>query len=245
MAAGRKMALVPIDMLQRMKSSLTPLTNPNKEQVVKKMEEVKSLIDEEHMPESLKASRMNEKVKNYSVFADKLIAPAKAAAAAATVTKDDDNGMLYNSLPKTFREPAKSLMDELKKHSDKIKWNPITNEVTVHGKVMKGSNILDLVGDVLRTRKSAVTPMHSNAFLKILADLNIPEGFVKNKYRISKFRSYKQNHDGDSDDDDDDISFRRLQVTKARKRLAESGTHRFDGSKRYLTPKKKHRWMKV
>ena len=218
---GRKMALIPIDMLKQ-KQNLTPLTSPNKDQVVKKMDEVSSLLDDEHLPESLKVSRLNEKLNNYSVFADKLIEEDKI--------QDDDDDDLFNPLPKTFRQPAKVLMSKLKKHSKVIKWDPITNEVTLHGKVLRGSNILDLVGDVLRSRKST-PPMHSDIFLKTLANLNMPEEFVKNKYRISKFRSYKQRDEVDGGQ-------------PAKRRPKE----RFNSTKRYLnTPlkKKQYKWLKV
>ena len=75
----------------------------------------------------------------------------------------------------------------------------------------------------MRSRKTVKAPVHGDAFLKILANLNVPEEFVKNKYQISKFRSYKHNdpYDIDVDDDgEDEISFRRQQVVRDRKRLA-------------------------
>ena len=56
----------------------------------------------------------------------------------------------------------------------------------------------------------------------MLANLNVPEEFVKNKYQISKFRSYKHNDldDIDVDHGEDEISFRRQQVLRTRKQLA-------------------------
>ena len=70
------MALIPIEILDQMKkANLTPLTQPNKDRVVKEMAELSSLFRDEGLPYSLKASRYSEKLKDYSTFAKKLIEP--------------------------------------------------------------------------------------------------------------------------------------------------------------------------
>ena len=76
MVEGRKMALIPIDMLDQLRRpNLMPLTNPNKDQVIQKMDEVTTILNDGHLLDSVKAARLNEKVKNYSTFADKLVDP--------------------------------------------------------------------------------------------------------------------------------------------------------------------------
>ena len=68
------MALIPIEMLDQMKKAdLTPLTQPIKDRVVNEMAEISSLLSDDGLPESLKTSRYSEKLKNYSMFANKLI----------------------------------------------------------------------------------------------------------------------------------------------------------------------------
>ena len=56
---------------------------------------------------------------------------------------------------------------------------------------MADSNLIDLVGDVLRNRKSVSSPMYSDALLQLLVDLNVPEDFIRNKNRLAQFRSLK------------------------------------------------------
>ena len=56
---------------------------------------------------------------------------------------------------------------------------------------MVGSNLVDLVGDVLRNRKTVYPPMYSDAFLQLLADINVPEEFIWNKSRLPEFRLRK------------------------------------------------------
>ena len=69
--------------------------------------------------------------------------------------------------------------------------------------------------------------------------MNVPEEFVKNKYQISKFRSYK--HDDDIEDGEGEISFRRQQVLGARKQLAAEKRRIRIISK--LNPTKKFKWF--
>ena len=44
------------------------------------------------------------------------------------------------------------------------------NEVTINGEHLPVSNIVDLIGDVLRSRKTTLPPPHSSTFLEMLAN---------------------------------------------------------------------------
>ena len=123
MAEGRKMALIPIEMLdQAKKANLTPLTQPNKDRVVKEMAEMSSLLRDEGLPDSLKASRYSKKLKDYSTFANKLIEPTvqKQQQSSPSVHPQQDK---FASLPTTYRAPANVLMNELEKYPHMIQWN--------------------------------------------------------------------------------------------------------------------------
>jgi hypothetical protein len=211
---AKKMALVPIDMLSMIKRShedLTPLTNPNKDQVLKKMGHVTDILQDEQLPEDIKTSRLNEEINKYSIFANKLLKPLSIekttpAINKVTVVPDD----ILSSIPKTYHASAKVLLDKLRKHPKLIKWSPLNHEVEVRGRKLKGSNIVDLVNNVIRTRKNIPDPVYGDTFLKVLADLNLPEELVKNKKHINKFRSLKQKFDESGDDgnisEDDGVS---------------------------------------
>ena len=58
----------------------------------------------------------------------------------------------------TMQNNANALMKELEKHPNIIQWNPVNSEVTVEGKTLKGSNIVDLIGHVMRSRKTVKAP---------------------------------------------------------------------------------------
>ena len=83
------------------------------------------------------------------------------------------------------------MLTELEKYQQRVQWDDNTNELTIDGKRMVGSNLVDLVGDILRNRKTVSPPMYSDAFLQLLADVNVPEEFIRNKSRLAQFRSLK------------------------------------------------------
>ena len=56
---------------------------------------------------------------------------------------------------------------------------------------MKNSNLVDLIGDLIRNRKTDNIPEHTNDLLKVMAKLNIPEEFIKNKNRLKSYRLFK------------------------------------------------------
>ena len=164
------MALIPIEMLDQMKkANLTPLTQPIKDRVVKEMVEMSSLLRDEGLPESLKASRYSEKLKNYSTFANKLIEPTvqQQNTHSPAVPPQQD---MFTYLPTTYRAPENVLLKEFEKYPHMIQWNPTTHEVFVKGHTLKGSNVVDLVSDFL-------SPHSWKLVLKILVNLNLPGWF--------------------------------------------------------------------
>ena len=58
MTEGRKMALIPFDMLQQCKNqpNLTPLTNPNQNQLVKTMDQMQTILNDNTLPENVKSN---------------------------------------------------------------------------------------------------------------------------------------------------------------------------------------------
>ena len=79
-------------------------------------------------------------------------------------------------MPPTLQKQARQLMQHLRGNGDIILWSP-NGEVSIKGERLVGSNITDLVGDVLRS---------CNQFLQVLATLNAPEELMQNKAALSR-----------------------------------------------------------
>ena len=87
-----------------------------------------------------------------------------------------------------MKKTAGQLLQRLAKHRDIIEWDD-KGVVKIRGKTMSGSHIGDLIGDILRTRKT-VNPLRGT-FLNALAEANIPDEFVRNKDALNEYRNIK------------------------------------------------------
>ena len=78
-----------------------------------------------------------------------------------------------------MRPRATALLARLKVKPDVITWDK-TGQVKIEGEVIPGSNILDLVGDAMRSRKN-FNPTGSKEFFEALNKLNVPKDLVRNE----------------------------------------------------------------
>ena len=217
------MALVPFEMVNKM-NDLSALKVPNEAQVVKNMNEMTNVLADDSLTDNQKMNRFNKELNDYTVFAEKVVSEKMPVQPPQQQQHEERNEDMFNAIPKSFQNNANVLMRELKKYPNIIQWNPVNHEVMVKGTALRGSNIIDLISHVMRSRKTAKVPIHGDTFLKTLADLNVPEEIIKNKHQISKFRSYKQGSSAAAIDDEEDGFYQR-QLAKARKQLAGRKIH--------------------
>ena len=103
----------------------------------------------------------------------------------------DDDATVNDAIemmPLSLQKSARQLLQRLSRRKDLISWNE-NGEVKIDGKQLAGSNIGDLVGDVLRTRKTE-TPLRES-FLTVLSEANVPDEFVRNKTALARYRQIK------------------------------------------------------
>ena len=199
-APGRQMVLVPIELLDQLKKSqqnITPLINPVKDQLLKSMTKLDATLLDSHLPDDVKSNHIGQIGKDLSIYADKVsgvVTNQPKPQPHQNITPSTVHNVLSNSFPKTLQSQANNLLTILKSKPEKISWDPDTSEVTIQGRKLNGSNIVDLVGDIMRKRKVR-PPEYANEFLHALAKLNVPEELIRNTDRISAFRSYKRTDD--------------------------------------------------
>ena len=63
--------------------------------------------------------------------------------------------------------------------------------MSIRGQRLRGVNIVDLVGDVVRTTPSKSMPPQREQFLNALAEANVPETLVKNRMALEHYRAIK------------------------------------------------------
>ncbi|KAG8238309.1 hypothetical protein J437_LFUL017844 [Ladona fulva] len=81
------------------------------------------------------------------------------------------------TVPKKFKKKAQLLVDRLAS-SGNIKWDQ-TGTISMRGNKLTGTNIIDLVGDLMRKRKD-FSPTGLVPFLNSLSEINVPHEFIGN-----------------------------------------------------------------
>ena len=122
-------------------------------------------------------------------------------------TKSDHvDAAVVNALPTSQQTNARKLMQLLRAQGDGVVSWTKNGEVQIRGQRVRGTNIVDLVSDVVRSTPTKTSAPERERFLNALAEANVPETLVKNKNALERYRVIKTDAsamDGISNDDDD------------------------------------------
>ena len=91
-----------------------------------------------------------------------------------------DSGIV-DSMPKTKRQKATSILNRLKTRPDITSWDE-SGHVTLEGVKVPGSNISDLLSDAVKGRKN-FNPTASKRFFNVLSNINMLKDLVQNEER--------------------------------------------------------------
>jgi hypothetical protein len=159
-------------------------------QHVRPIDESLSNIDSEMMRiMQMQQVPMDVKMRNYNQLLQKYMTMKNIRNQPIKLEVDDgESSMLVSEnevldgIPATKKEIARLLFNFIRKQDNiTIARN---GEVTINGKRIPESNIVDLVHDTIRDRKTFKAPTGSSPFLKALKDANIPLEYIGNKTRL-------------------------------------------------------------
>ena len=88
---------------------------------------------------------------------------------------------VVDSLPKTLQKKGGVLLDHIKDTTD-MTWNE-RGELIVKGQTLNGTNVSDLIHELLRSRKLGQKPEGWSIFANTLKESNIPTDLIGNKAR--------------------------------------------------------------
>lgn len=106
---------------------------------------------------------------------------------------------VMESVPRTMRKKAERLLNTMKRNPDLLRWNE-RGEIVHQGQVVKNSNLVDLVNDVLRKRKRAGTPPGWKPFASALGHANVPRDLIGHPDRWNYIRSQNEATPANADD---------------------------------------------
>ena len=90
------------------------------------------------------------------------------------------NQLILDSVPSTMKRKTQLLLSILKDNPN-MTWDD-DGTLKLYGKAIQGSNIIDLVNDVIRHRKGS-EPMGWQPFAEGLREMNIPQDVIGNRDR--------------------------------------------------------------
>ena len=104
---------------------------------------------------------------------------------------------LLVTIPRAFRTKA-GLLYKLLQRDNNITWDE-RGTVYIKGQKLVGSNIIDLISDVSRSRKNS-NPQGWKSFCDVLQASNIPRDLIGNPRRLKYVQGqYESSADGETD----------------------------------------------
>lgn len=187
MDSAKKMILMDQNALERLKAPLTP----SLDRAVSLDNEMGSILKQQDLSDRDKWTAYNQLLQRYLFKTQQAREPVKlsiqdedapvATPGIATPNDDPVREQLIQVVPKAYQKKADQLYRLLKRNHNAINWGD-NGEVRMEGRRYQGSNIVDLIGDVIRYRKN-FQPVHYAAFAALLSELNVPQDLIGNTSR--------------------------------------------------------------
>ena len=200
MEHARKMALVDPRLLDTLRSPPPPPTDTVGKKVQALDADMKTILDRTDLDDGTKVTLYNQVLQRYNVLADKHAKepvrvltvnesvtgsgaePGSGSEGAVRVPGSGIDATVLDTVPKTMHAKARRLMEHLKRN---VAWTA-RGELIHEGEPVVGSNVVDLVNDLLRKRKT--DPTGWQPFARQLRTINLPMELVGNAARKAYIR---------------------------------------------------------
>lgn len=178
MQNARKMVLISPELLQRFNTPLRDETLTNIEK------DMSSILHSTEVEDREKWPQYQQLLHRRQHFQDQLREPVQVPVMETQSKRDNNNDCFQEEILKTLPKPYKTKGELLFKRlctSDVITWDN-QGRVSINGSAIPGSNITDLVCDVVRFKKSG-NPAGWRQFVEALSTINVPQEFIGNPRR--------------------------------------------------------------
>ena len=190
------MALVDPRLLDTLRSPPPPSTDTLGKKVQALDDDMKTILDRKDLDDGTKVTLYNQVLQQYNVLADKHVKePIRVVTVNESVTgsgsgsegavRAPSSGLeatVLDTVPKTMQAKARRLMEHLKRD---VAWTA-RGELIHEGVPVVGSNVVDLVNNLLRKRKT--DPTGWQPFARQLRAINLPMALVGNVARRAYIR---------------------------------------------------------
>jgi hypothetical protein len=193
MDSVQKMSLVPHELLASLDGSREKAIrrSPAMSQLLNLDDDMKKALKETvPLTEEERASKYAQLLRRYQTFSGQNVArtpivervlPDAEKRDTTAPTQTSLEREIIESVPKAMGHKAALLLQRLKNNPE-VQWDEI-GQLVYKGVKIKRTNVVDLVNDVLRDRKTAPTPPGWQVFAEALARDNVPYELVGNPKR--------------------------------------------------------------
>ena len=152
--------------------------------------EMETILKKEHISDDEKVKSYNQTLQRYIDYQSQYRQPHPIPVSVtpeSSISHSSDAIMsvqaeLLRVVPKNTRKHAEALLIRIRDQPN-MSWNS-NGEFMYKGEVQQGSNIIDLIGELMRARKSITkSPPGMNTFVTALKDTNTPQELILNKRR--------------------------------------------------------------
>nr|DAC81385.1 TPA_asm: acintoc2 [Parasteatoda house spider adintovirus] len=180
MEYAKKMILVPEHLVSRHvlpDEKLSELDREMKQILLSQMDEDEKIkMYNQVLLKRIKLDSLNSPISNKEIQSDEV--PDEKPE-----IKEEENyieSLMLSSMPKQFTSNTKNVLEFLKKNNDVVSWTP-RGELVHKGEVVKNSNIVDLLNNMMRKKKNNTFITGQEEFREIIKDINLPRTFIKNE----------------------------------------------------------------
>ena len=182
--------------------------NPEQREMVKKYHAAQEVLNDSNKPYELRKAQYDEIMRSFHTLKDRISGirgisnPEIGKSQEDNVNNDEKDKSIddiVDIMPESIKSNARNLMKQIQKNGNEnlISWSPTNGEVSIRGSRLAGSNIIDLVGDVMRSSTGKISKrknLNRDAFIDALVEMNAPETLIKNRDALRHFREMKENN---------------------------------------------------
>ena len=164
-----------VDPKMLMQPPIRAPVNPIHRSIVTLDDDMRAVLDRRDLSDDEKVRQYNQILQRYLEYHGHLKTPSPSKE--ANTVKEDE---IIRTVPIKFRGRAEYLLKRMEREPN-MHWNE-REEFVHNGQVVKGSNIVDLVNDIVRHRKD-FHPHGWQEFAPALRKGNVPQDLVGNRKR--------------------------------------------------------------
>lgn len=184
MENAKKMIIVSQEALQRVNQQQGNQTTRHNDTVSELDREMLRLLNDKTLSDTEKWNQYQQVLQRYLHFASQNRKPLNLpvldlneSGQSISINAISDESIV-ETFTKTYKQDVRNFLKAIENKTDLIKWDK-SGSVYIRGTQVPNSNIIDLIHDVIRARKSTKPPGWEQ-LLHVLKEINIPNEFVTN-----------------------------------------------------------------